>query len=495
MSEHLASFHNLEQWLQLIERHNLLHRVSASVNPIEELSAITLLASQRGNSPALLFENLAGNNSDIRILTNILGSSKERFALTVGLDPSLSTKDMIAESRQLMKKKIPPIMVPKSSAPVNEIIETGNNIDLTRLPVPKFWPNDGGPYIGTANVTITRDHKTDVLNAGVYRQQLFNSNKVGLVMAPGRHGRRNCEAAWVQGRPAEVVVAYGMDPALFLAATQSFGPYESELDYAGGFMNGPVELTEAEFVSLPIPANAEFVIEGLVYPDEIEMEGPLGEFHGFYSGQAEPASIITVKAIHRRRRPILTAALMADYPSCEIGAYHVILRSARILDNLEKMGVPGVLGAYAHPAAASGYGFVVVSLKQAYPGHAAQVLALTAQCPAAVYATKWIVAVDEDVDPTDIDQVLWAITTRADPNTDIDILRNTFSFPSDSSLPPDARFYGSKALINACKPHRYLSELPQRSLLRRSTYDGVAHRWNELGFSGAAPSITHFHPE
>ncbi len=109
----------------------------------------------------------------------------------------------------------------------------------------------------------------------------------------------------------------------------------------------------------------------------------------------------------------MTAALMARYPSCEIGAYYAIMRSARILDDLERIGVPGVVAAYAHPAAASGWGMAVVALKQQYPGHAAQVLALTAQCPAAAYYTKWIIAVDEDVDPTDFDQVLWALARAA----------------------------------------------------------------------------------
>ena len=137
--------------------------------------------------------------------------------------------------------------------------------------------------------------------------------------------------------------------------------------------------------------------------------------------------MIDVKVLHCRRSPILTAALMAKFPSCEIGAYYAIMRSARILDDLERIGVPGVLGAYAHPAAASGWGIVIVSMQQQYAGHAAQVLALTAQCPAAAYYTKWIIAVDDDIDPTDFNEVMWALSTRCHPATDIDLLRNTWS--------------------------------------------------------------------
>jgi UbiD family decarboxylase len=361
--------------------------------------------------------------------------------------------------------------------------------------VPKFWPRDGGPYIGTGNVTFTRDADTGLINAGVYRQMLHSARSVGLNFVAGRHGLRNCQSWWSRGKPCEVVVAYGVDPALFIAATQSYGPKESEIDAAGGLMNAPVELADAETVDLPIPARAEFVIEGLVHPDRTASEGPLGEFHGFYSGTASQRPVIEVTAVHHRASPIFTAALMANYPSGEIGAYHVIMRSARICESLEAMGVPGIQCAYAHPGSASGYGFVVVSIKQSYPGHAAQVLALTAQIPAAVYCTKWIVVVDDDVDPTDIDQVLWAMTTMANPSDDIDILRNTWTFRSDPSLAPDARPYGSKALINACRPHNQLNEPPRRALLRKSIYDQVVARWDELGLPGQPPSLRNFEAE
>jgi UbiD family decarboxylase len=203
-----------------------------------------------------------------------------------------------------------------------------------------------------------------------------------------------------------------------------------------------------------------------------------------------------VKAVHHRRSPILTAALMAKYPSCEIGAYYAIMRSARILDNLDRIGVSGIVGAYAHPAAASGWGMVVVSMQQQYAGHAAQVLALTAQCPAAAYYTKWIIAVDEDVDPTDINDVLWALSTRCHPAEDLDILRNTWSTGLDpSQYPPELRPYGSKVLINACKPHKHIKQFPQATLLRQSTYERVVARWSELGFAGPPPKQTAFHKE
>jgi 4-hydroxy-3-polyprenylbenzoate decarboxylase len=454
------------------------------------------MATRREDAPALLFDNIQGNTSGARVLINMLGASKERYALAVGLDSGLSPAAMIEATREIMRARIPPKRVAKSTAPVNEIVLREDEIDLTQFPAPKFWPGDGGRYIGTGNITITANPDTGRLNVGCYRQMLHGPRRVGLYCSPGKHGLLDRDGWWARGKPCEVVAAYGVDPVMFMLAAQVFGMKESELDVAGGMMGRPVELTDAERVSLPIPANAELVVEGLLHRGDVADEGPLGEFTGYYGRERAPQPVMEVKAVHYRRSPILTAALMAKYPSCEIGAYYAIMRSARILDDLERIGVPGVVGAYAHPAAASGWGVIVVSLQQQYAGHAAQVLALASQCPAAAYFTKWIIAVDDDVDPTDFNEVLWALSTRCNPSDDLDLLRNTWSTGLDpSQFPAEARPYGSKVLINACKPHRHIKQFPPTTLIRRKVYDRIASRWTELGFSEPPPKLNTFHPD
>jgi 4-hydroxy-3-polyprenylbenzoate decarboxylase len=276
-----SRWRDLRDWLGLVEQHGLLHTIDQEVDPDQELSAITLLGSSRRGSGAFLFRRMRGDASGSRILTNMLGASEERYALTVGLEPSLTTGEKIAATRKILQRRIAPIRVPRERAPVCEVLLRDGEIDLTRFPVPKFWPRDGGKYIGTGNVTLTRAPATGLTNAGVYRQMLHGPRRVGLSFVPGRHGLRNCQAWWARGEPCEVVVAYGVDPALFIAATQAYGPGESELDAAGGLMGAAVELTDAVCVGLPIPARAELVIEGLVHADRTEVEGPLGEFHGF----------------------------------------------------------------------------------------------------------------------------------------------------------------------------------------------------------------------
>ena len=480
---------DLREWLQIVEDRKLLRRIAAEVDPDEELAAITFMATRRKISPALMFERFAHNPLGARVLVNILGASRERYALAMGCDPEASIRDLVEATRRIMKRRIAPRLIDQADAPVNEIVWRGDDVDLTKFPVPKFWPLDGGPFIGTGCITFTADPVSGRINVGVYRQQLFGRNRVGLNFVPGRDGQFDCEAAWAKGQPCEVVSAFGIDPVLMMVGSQRFPRGESELDVAGGIMGRPVELTAAEYVSLPIPARAEIVIEGLVHPGDVEMEGPLGEFHGFYSGAASKKPVIEVKAVHMRRNPILTAALMATYPSCEIGEYQAIMRAARIFDNLDRIGIPGIRGVYCHPAAASANCLVVVSLTQMYPGHAAQALALTAQCPAATYYTKWIIAVDDDVDPTDFDAVMWAMSTRCNPADDLDVLRNTMSFRADPSLAPDAKPYGSKVLINACTPHRHLRQSPKRTHIRRSVYDRVVRRWPELDLPDRPPEL------
>ena len=483
---------DLRDWLRMIEAAGELKRIDAPVDLDQELSAIALMAAQREDAPALIFSRFTAPVEG-RVLINMLGASTRRYALAVGLDPQLPVSALIVETRRIMGRRIAPIRIAPQDAPVNEIVLTGDEIDLTRLPVPRFWPGDGGRYIGTGDITFTRDPHTGRVNAAVYRQMLHGPRRVGMYTSPGKHGGLDRDAWWAAGKPCPVVVAYGIDPILFMVGAQVFGSQESELDVAGGLLGEPLRLCDGVVADLPIPAHAEIVIEGVLHPGETQAEGPLGEFTGYYGGARAPQPVIEVQALHMRRNPILTATLMARYPACEIGAYYAIMRSARLWESLISMGVSGIQGVYAHPAAASGWGMTVVSIQQQYPGHVAQVLALAAQCAAAAYYSKWIIAVDDDVDPTNLNDVLWALSTRCNPADNIDILRNTWSTGLDPSQGArELRPYGSKALIDACKPHRHLKVFPKATLLRRDIYDRVVSRWRELDMPGVPPAMTAF---
>src|ERR1700704_6386798 len=198
-----TQWRDLREWLALIERNGELKRIDKPVDPDEELAAITFMATRREDAPALLFQKLAGDRSGSSILSNMLGASKERYALAVGLNPALSTAELISETRAIMNCRIAPVRIPKARAPVNEIVLRGNEIDLTQFPVPKFWPGDGGRYIGTGDITLTAEPQTGRLNVGCYRQMLHGPRRVGLYCSPGKHGLLDREAWWARGGPRE----------------------------------------------------------------------------------------------------------------------------------------------------------------------------------------------------------------------------------------------------------------------------------------------------
>jgi UbiD family decarboxylase len=481
---------DLRAWIAAVEHIGQLKHITEPVSRNEEMGAITYMAHQEIGAPALLFENIQGSPKGFRALWNPLGSSVDRFAVAIGEPTGLGVMELVRRCKTKLTQPIPPVVVDGEGAAVNENHMRDDKVDLRAFPAARHWAGDGGEYIGTCDAIITRDPDGGWLNVGCYRQMVQGQREVGLYLSPGKDARLHIERYWSRGEPCEVVMCWGIDPAMFIAASQTFPKTVSELDYVGGMMGRPVELVKGDVTSLYYPAHAEIVAEGIIPPQSQKLEGPFGEFTGYYGRPEDFAFLVQVKAVHHRDDPILTHALMADFPANECALLYSVARSARVWNDLEKVGVPGLQGVYAHPAAAGGFAMTVVSLEQRYAGHAAQALALAAQCPGGAYFAKWIIAVDEDVDPSNINQVLWAMSTRCNPVEDIDILRQTWSTWLDPTQnPPEERPYGSKALINACKEHRYLKQFSKRTKVRRAVYEQVAARWSRLGFSGQPPKL------
>lgn len=492
----MGNFRDLRVWLKKVEEIGELNVIEKEVDWDEELTAITYMAAKKKASPALLFENIKGYPKGYRVLSNILGSSLNRIALSMGLPVDLSAMQMIKGAREVYKSPVPPEEISQGAAPINENVLMGDDVNLFDFPSPKMWPLDGGRYIGTGDVVITKDPELGHLNLGTYRQMIQSKNRVGFYVSPGKDALLHREQYWKKGEPCEVAAAYGIDPALLIVGAMGFPKNVSEYDFAGALKGEPVRVVKGRVTDLLIPADAEVVIEGVSYPDQFMEEGPFGEFQGYYGRPGGLTPFIEVKCIHYRNNPILTAALMADHPSCEQNLFFSIARSARIWDDLDRLGIPGIRGVYCAPSAAGGFGMTVVSMEQMHAGHASQVVSLAAQCPGGAYNSKWIVAVDDDVDPTDLEQVIWAMCTRCHPPDDIDILRNTWSTYLDPTRnPPELRPYGAKVLINACKEHKYLKDFSKRTAIRESAYRRVQNRWDELGFGFPPPELNVFEPE
>jgi 4-hydroxy-3-polyprenylbenzoate decarboxylase len=492
----IRAIQDLREWLARVDQIGELVRVAEPVDRDEEMSAISYLVAKQHPSPAILFERAKGfEKSPIgaRLLWNVLGPSLNRVAMTLEEPVGLPTVDLIRRVKDKLKRRIAPREIARGKAPIYQNSMTGKKVDLDLLPIPRHWPLDGGRYAGTADAVITRDPDSGYLNIGTYRMMLQGKQQVGLYLSPGKDARLHITRAWQQGKPIEVAAAWGIDPLFMMVGSQTFPKNVSEYEFAGGIKGEPIPVVRGTTTDLLLPANAELVIEGVIRPESVKAEGPFGEFPGYYGRPEAGCPLVDVTAVHYRTHPILTNALMADYPSCEQSGFFSVIRSAKIWDDLDKLGIPGIQGVYTHPAAAGGFGMTVLSLEQRHAGHAAQALALAAQVPGGAYYTKWIIAVDEDIDPTDMDQVIWAMASRCHPIDDIDILRNTWSTWLDPTQnPPERRPYGSKALINACKDHRYLPVFSKRTALRKGVYDQVARRWSKLGLPGKIPTVRAF---
>lgn len=486
---------DLREWLDAVEKLGQLKRVTKEVDPVLEMSAITYLNGQFPGHPTLLFEKpkgYKGQYGDVKVLFNPIGGSIDRLSLAMRAKPGRTPVELVEYLKDTFTAKIPPVSVDPKHAPVFENVLEGDQIDLLALPVPQHWPRDGGKYIGTADAIITQDPETGRINLGTYRQMVQGKSRVGYYSSPGKDTLLDREKWWAMGKPCPVVSVYGVDPLLFVVASTSFPKQESEYDYAGGIMGEPIEVVPGKHTGLPMPARAELCIEGFAYPNQGMPEGPFGEFTGYYGRPGHSDTpYIEVKAMYFRNNPILTAALMADKPgSNECGLVVGLIRGAKVWRDLEACGIPGVKGVWSEPAAAGGFGLTVVSLKQQYPGHAQQAAAVAAQCAGGAYYSKFIYVVDEDIDPSNLHEVIWAASTRCRVSEDIDILRNTWSTYLDPSKnPPETRPFGSKALIYACKDFSNYNVFSRRTALTKQQYESACARWQELGLPGKPPVL------
>lgn len=427
-----------------------------------EIGGLTEAAAEFLNEPPMiLFDKIRGYPEGFRILSLPFGSTK-RFALALGLPTDRSKLELVRLAADKVKnaEPLPPAVVEKG--PVLQNVITGEAIDILRFPALYNRDKDGGRYIGTGDAMINKDPDSDFVNVGTYRIQIHEPALLGLNMSPGQQGKTICERYWRDGKSCPVVVTFGMDPRIFLVAHTKYPWGQSELDYVGGLMEMPLDVIAGPLTGLPIPAHSEIAIEGEVPPpdEESRPEGPFGEWTGYYSGgtkeTAKQQPVIRIKAIYYRDDPILLN-MSPLWP----GAPDIALRysAGLIWDQLEAVGVPDVVGVFAHNAY-----FIVVAIRQRYAGHAKQAGLAALNCAAAARNGRYIVVVDEDIDPTSIQEVLWAMETRVDPATDLEIINDCWSTPLDPRMPPEKRRSGdhtnSRAIFYAVRPYVWKDDFP-----------------------------------
>lgn len=447
-----------------------------------EIGAIAELSYRRPRPQALLFDDIPGYRPGQRVLVGSTGSSR-RLARALRLGEDLDDAGVVAALRGRPSKwaagaaNFPVLEV--SSAPFQENVLEGDDVDLLSLPVPRWHEHDGGRFVGTGCFVVTSDPETGVHNGGCYRMQVQDEGRGTTIAAvPGKHGAQNIARWFAREGRAPVTVSFGHDPLLLVLGGTEVPGGISELAYAGAVLGERVPVVLGEQTGLPIPAGSEIVVEGWLTPDNRRVEGPFGEWTGYYAGSPRPALNLTIDKLWHRNDPVLLGAPPGKPPH-DYSYMRTVMKSAMIQDELVSMGVPGIKKAWAHETG-GGRLFIVVSIEQRYAGHSRQVGQLASQTPAAAYMNRYVVVVDDDIDAADLGEVVWAMSTRSDPVQDIDIMQRTWGSKLDPMLPPDSPPFNSRAVIDACIPFERRDTFPKVAESDPAYLQSVFDRWSSV---------------
>ncbi len=439
-------YSDLRDFLGRLESLGELRRIAAEVSPQLEMTEICDRVLKRGG-PALLFERPRGHS--MPVLGNLFGTVR-RVALAMGAedlaalreigrllaalrepDPPRGLRDIwerLPELREMVSKLID--MAPRelATAPCQEVVWEGDEVDLGRLPVQTCWPGDAGPLI-TWGLTVTRGPLKARQNLGIYRQQVIARNKVIMRWLAHRGGALDFRdhALARPGTPFPVAVALGADPATILAAVTPVPDTLGEYQFAGLLRGSRTDLVKCAGSDLQVPAGAEIVLEGAIRPAaggtdpwETALEGPHGDHTGYYN-DAERFPVLTIERITLRRAPIYHSTYTGKPPD-EPAMLGVALNEVFV--PILARQFPEITDFYLPPEGCS-YRMAVVQMRKQYPGHAKRVMFAVWSFLRQFMYTKFIVVVDEDVNPRDWKEVVWAITTRVDPARDTLIAENT----------------------------------------------------------------------
>jgi 4-hydroxy-3-polyprenylbenzoate decarboxylase len=357
-----------------------------------------------------------------------------------------------------------------TSGPLLENVYSRKDVNIETIPTPRWHEHDGGYYIGTGCMVIMKDPDTGWINYGAYRVQSHGPNVATVMCSKGKHGDLIKRRYHELGKPCPIAVAAGMHPALFMVAGLEIPYGKNEYDVAGGLIGEPVEVIKGPATGLPIPAQAEIAFEGFVHPDDLLDEGPLGEWTGYYAGGRKKEPAIRIETFMHRSEPILLGAI-PGVPPDDDSFYRGTYRSGAVWNQLEAAGVPEVKGVWAHPAGGSRL-WLTVAIRQLYGGHSKQAGMIASQCHAGAYANRVVVVVDDDIDPADMDQVVWAMCTRMEPREGIEILRGCWSTVLDPMAYGSNDPRNARVVIDACRPWS-----------RRDTFPIVARSSKELDAS------------
>ena len=444
-----------------------------------EIGALTEIFAEQTPTPALLFDAIPDYPKGRRVLSNLLYSPL-RQALALAMAPELRGIPLVqaVKARLAELKPLPPVEV--AGAPVMQNIIAGDRVDVLKFPAPHWHEKDGGRYIGTFDAVISRDPDSGYVNVGTYRVQAHDDKTVGLWIIPGKHGNLIGQKYWSKGQHCPFLIACGVAPSMLLASAVGIPWGVSEYDFLGGLLGAPVPIAIGKQTGLPMPANAELVLEGFAPPPEqvSRPEGPFGEWPGYYASGAVDRPVVQVSTVYHRDDPIITGdPPFKTYLNTDIYMY---IRSANIWSAMERGGIPDIRGVW-FPR--QGRFVVAVAIKQRYPGHARQAAHGVLATRDGGRDTRMIIVVDDDIDITNLNEVLWAVASRWDPKRQSEIVEVPAS-DLNPTLTAQQRAAGemvsSCQIIDACRPFARRDEFPQVSSASPEYKAKIMQQWAHL---------------
>jgi 4-hydroxy-3-polyprenylbenzoate decarboxylase len=484
-------YHDLRDFISQLEKIGELKRVTVPVSTRLEMTEICDRVL-RAQGPAILFENVLGHT--MPVLANLFGTPR-RVALGMG-EENIQALREVGKLLAYLKEPEPPKglkdawdkwpvlkqvlnMSPKvlSSAPCQEIVWEGSDVDLNRLPIQHCWPGDVAPLI-TWGLVVTRGPNKTRQNLGIYRQQVIAPNKVIMRWLAHRGGALDYQD-WCKlnpGKPYPLAVVIGADPATILGAVTPVPDSLSEYQFAGLLRGAKTELVQCLGSDLQVPASAEIVLEGVIHPGETALEGPYGDHTGYYNEQ-ETFPVFTIERITMRRSPIYHSTYTGKPPD-EPAMLGVALNEV-FVPLLQKQ-FPEIADFYL-PAEGCSYRMAIVSMKKQYPGHAKRVMFGIWSYLRQFMYTKFIIVVDDDIDIRNWQEVIWAITTRVDPARDTLLVENTPIDYLDFASPVSG--LGSKMGLDATNklPGETQREWGSTIVMDDATKQKVDEMWSSLG--------------
>lgn len=428
-------YKDLRDFIQQLEKQGELKRISVPVDTKLEMTEICD-RTLRAGGPALLFENPVG--SDVPVLANLFGTPK-RVAMGMG-ESSVEALREVGKLLAFLKEPEPPKGLKDAwsklpifkkvlslsakvvkKAPCQDIVIEGDDVDLGKLPIQHCWPGDAAPLI-TWPLVITKGPNKDRHNLGIYRQQVIAKNKLIMRWLSHRGGALDFREFQQQnpGQPYPVSVALGADPATILGAVTPVPDTLSEYAFAGLLRDSRTEVVKSIGNDLMVPASAEYILEGFIYPDDMADEGPFGDHTGYYN-EVDQFPVFTVERITHRKDPIYHSTYTGRPPD-EPAILGVALNEV-FVPILQKQ-FPEITDFYLPPEGCS-YRMAVVTIKKQYPGHAKRVMLGVWSFLRQFMYTKFVIVTDDDVNARDWNDVIWAITTRMDPTRDTTLIDHT----------------------------------------------------------------------